>query len=158
VPARTFEASSARRSGRDRERAFLIDKQCGISFQNTRIGDEGGTLRQWKALSSAGSQSSVASGTDLQADPSSWRWCPADRTRRYQGCNLSHCQHGHVSREMLEYHSHLRMAAKRAALDSNATRLPNLPSGKLPVIKGGVHGNGNQTGISPNAAAGKLLR
>lgn len=65
---------------------------------------------------------------------------------------------GHVSREMLEHYSHIRMAAKRAALDSIATRLPDLPDGKQPDFGGGVHQNGNQIGVHQSAAAAKLLQ
>lgn len=64
---------------------------------------------------------------------------------------------GHVSREMLEHYSDIRMAGKRAALDSIATRLPDLPSGKSLVFEGDVHQNGNQMGRHQNAAAAKLL-
>jgi integrase len=34
---------------------------------------------------------------------------------------------GHVSRQMLEHYSHIRLAAKRAALDSIARPCPSLP-------------------------------
>ncbi len=64
---------------------------------------------------------------------------------------------GHVSREMLEHYSHIRMAAKRTALDSIATRLPDLPAGKFPVFDGDVHQNDNQMGMSQNAVVRKSL-
>jgi integrase len=65
---------------------------------------------------------------------------------------------GHVSREMLEHYSHIRMAAKRAALDSIATRLPDLPRGKAPIFEGTVHQNGNQMGMYQNVGATKSLQ
>ena len=65
---------------------------------------------------------------------------------------------GHVSREMLEHYSHIRMAAKRAALDAIATRLPDLHGGKTPGFEGDVHQNGNQMGMSQNAGTAKLLQ
>ena len=65
---------------------------------------------------------------------------------------------GHVSREMLEHYSHIRMAAKRAALDAIATRLPDLHGGKSPDFEGDVHQNGNQMGMSQNVGAAKLLQ
>ncbi len=58
---------------------------------------------------------------------------------------------GHVSRAMLEHYSHIRMAAKRAALDSIATPLPD------PVFAGDVHQIGNQIGMPEKDAACKLL-
>ena len=58
---------------------------------------------------------------------------------------------GHVSRAMLEHYSRIRMAAKRAALDSIATPLPE------PVFAGDVHQIGNQIGIPEKDAARKLL-
>jgi integrase len=65
---------------------------------------------------------------------------------------------GHVSRQMLEHYSHIRLAAKRIALDSIATPLPGPAGGESPVFQGGVHQNGNQMGMHQNAAAGKLLQ
>jgi hypothetical protein len=50
------------------------------------------------------------------------------------------------------------MAAKRAALDSIATRPPDLVGGKSPVFEGDVHQNGNQLGVHHNVASGKLLQ
>ncbi len=52
---------------------------------------------------------------------------------------------GHVSRQMLEHYSHVRMAAKRAALDSISTPLPDEQEGKGTADdKAGVHQNDNQ--------------
>ena len=42
---------------------------------------------------------------------------------------------GHLSRTMLEHCSHIRMAAKRAALDAIASK----ESGNLPVVHRNVH-------------------
>jgi len=64
---------------------------------------------------------------------------------------------GHVSRQMLEHYSHIRMAAKRTALDSIATPLPAPASGNPPVFQGDVHQNGNQNGIPQKGGAGRLL-
>lgn len=64
---------------------------------------------------------------------------------------------GHVSRQMLEHYSHIRLAAKRVALDSIATPLPGLPGGKQPVFEGDVHQNGNQTEVPQNGSGRKLL-
>jgi hypothetical protein len=64
---------------------------------------------------------------------------------------------GHVSRQMLEHYSHIRLAAKRAALDSIATPLPAPASGKTPVFEPDVHQIGNQIGMPQNRAAGRLL-
>jgi integrase len=58
---------------------------------------------------------------------------------------------GHVSRQMLEHYSHIRLAAKRAALDSIATPLPE------PVFEGDVHQIGNQIGMPEKSAVSKLL-
>jgi len=65
---------------------------------------------------------------------------------------------GHVSREMLEHYSHIRMAAKRAALDSIATRLPDLSGAKSPTFEGYVHQNDNQTGMYKKRSSAKLLQ
>lgn len=46
---------------------------------------------------------------------------------------------GHVSRQMLEPYSHIRLAAKRAALDAISTRLPEPTGGKAPTFV--VEGN-----------------
>jgi integrase len=51
---------------------------------------------------------------------------------------------GHLSRKMLEHYSHIRMAAKRTAVDSIATPLPQPVRGKPPVLDGDVHQIGNQ--------------
>jgi integrase len=52
---------------------------------------------------------------------------------------------GHVSRQMLEHYSHIRMVAKRVALDSISTPLPEEQAGKGRVDgKAGVHQNDNQ--------------
>jgi integrase len=64
---------------------------------------------------------------------------------------------GHVSRQMLEHYSHIRLAAKRTALDSIATPLPALPGGKAPGFQGDVHQNGNQIEVHQNEADRKLL-
>lgn len=64
---------------------------------------------------------------------------------------------GHVSRQMLEHYSHIRLAAKRTALDSIATPLPNLAGGKTPVIENDVHQIGNQIGMPEDGVARKLL-
>jgi hypothetical protein len=64
---------------------------------------------------------------------------------------------GHVSQQMLEHYSHIRMAAKRDALNSIATPLPQPAVGKPPVSKGGVHQNGNQIGSSQRSANRRLL-
>jgi integrase len=64
---------------------------------------------------------------------------------------------GHVSRQMLEHYSHIRLAAKRTALDSIATPLPTPAIEKTPAFEGSVHQIGNQIGMPQNGAAGKLL-
>jgi integrase len=47
---------------------------------------------------------------------------------------------GHLSREMLEHYNHVRLAAKRAALEAISTALPNAPAhGQLADSRGGVH-------------------
>jgi integrase len=65
---------------------------------------------------------------------------------------------GHVSRQMLEHYSHIRIAAKRAALDAISTRLPepaNLETqARFPQ---GVNQNVNQIGMLQNEAVSKLL-
>jgi hypothetical protein len=65
---------------------------------------------------------------------------------------------GHVSRQMLEHYSHIRMAAKRSALDSIATPLPKPDGGKLPGSSRDVHQIGNQTGMSRKRIVRKLLK
>jgi integrase len=64
---------------------------------------------------------------------------------------------GHVSRQMLEHYSHIRLSAKRAALDSIATPLPEPASEKLPIFEGDVHQIGNQIEMPEKGAARKLL-
>ena len=64
---------------------------------------------------------------------------------------------GHVSRQMLEHYSHIRLAAKRTALDSIATPLPAPAIGKTPVFGGDVHQIGNQIGMPQNGATARLL-
>jgi integrase len=64
---------------------------------------------------------------------------------------------GHVSRQMLEHYSHIRLAAKRTALDSIATPLPTPTSGKPSPLQGDVHQNGNQNGMTQKRATGRLL-
>jgi integrase len=65
---------------------------------------------------------------------------------------------GHVSQQMLEHYSHIRMAAKRTALDSIATPLPDTPRGEKAFNSGGdVHQNGNQIELHKNVAGSKLL-
>ena len=61
---------------------------------------------------------------------------------------------GHVSRQMLEHYSHIRIAAKRAALDAISTRLPEC---KMPALKGKGNQKGNQIEVHNNEAAGNLL-
>lgn len=64
---------------------------------------------------------------------------------------------GHVSRQMLEHYSHIRMAAKRVALDSIATPLPDPACVKGPVFDKGVHQIGNQKSTKQKVATGKSL-
>ena len=64
---------------------------------------------------------------------------------------------GHVSRQMLEHYSHIRLAAKRAALDSIATPLPGPASRKALVFEGDVHQIDNQIEVHQNEVARKLL-
>jgi len=64
---------------------------------------------------------------------------------------------GHVSRAMLEHYSHIRMAAKRAAVEAISTPLPAPACGKVGDFVGDVHQNGNQIEIAEKAAVGKLL-
>jgi integrase len=64
---------------------------------------------------------------------------------------------GHVSRQMLEHYSHIRMVAKRVALDSIATPLPDPASIKAPVFDKGVHQIGNQESTKQKVATGKSL-
>jgi integrase len=65
---------------------------------------------------------------------------------------------GHVSQQMLEHYSHIRMAAKRAALEAISTPLPDAPAGgKMADSKGDVHQNGNQIEKSKNGPVTKSL-
>ena len=64
---------------------------------------------------------------------------------------------GHVSRQMLEHYSHIRLAAKRAALDSIATPLPDSAAGRAPAFEEDVHQIGNQIGMPEKGTASKLL-
>lgn len=65
---------------------------------------------------------------------------------------------GHVSRQMLEHYSNIRLAAKRAALDSIATPLPEGPAfEKAPHFRRDVHQIRNQIEMPEKGAAGKLL-
>jgi integrase len=64
---------------------------------------------------------------------------------------------GHVSRAMLEHYSHIRLAAKRAALDSIATPLPEPACGKVADFGGDVHQNGNQIEMAESGDFSKLL-
>ena len=65
---------------------------------------------------------------------------------------------GHGSRQMSEHYSHIRMAAKRAALEAISTPLPDEPSpGKANGLRGDVHQNGNQMKKARNEWLAKLL-
>ncbi|MGH9435268.1 MAG: tyrosine-type recombinase/integrase [Terriglobia bacterium] len=64
---------------------------------------------------------------------------------------------GHVSRKMLEHYSHIRMAAKRAALDAISTRRPEPVCGKVPVFEGEGHQKVHQLAEAENADARNLL-
>jgi integrase len=65
---------------------------------------------------------------------------------------------GHLSRQMLERYSHIRMAAKRAAVDSIATPLPDATAGlNRPALRGVLNQTGNQMGMAENRRVGKLL-
>jgi hypothetical protein len=64
---------------------------------------------------------------------------------------------GHVSRQMLEHYSHIRLAVKRTALDSIATPLPASTIEKTSVFEGGVHQNDNQIGMPQNGSTRRLL-
>ena len=59
---------------------------------------------------------------------------------------------------MLEHYSHIRLAAKRAAVDAIATPLlQTVTCGKLSDFEGGVHQIGNQIDVHQNEAVGNLL-
>jgi integrase len=65
---------------------------------------------------------------------------------------------GHVSRKMLEHYSHIRMAAKRAAVDAISSRQPEPASREHQAhLPQGVNQNVNQIGMGQNKAAVKLL-
>jgi len=65
---------------------------------------------------------------------------------------------GHVSRQMLEHYSHIRMVAKRVALDSISTPLPEVPvGGKVADSGAGVHQNDNQMKEPQNGVLAKPL-
>jgi len=65
---------------------------------------------------------------------------------------------GHVSRRMLEHYSHIRMAAKRIAMDSISTPLSGVPvGGKVFDSRAGVHQNDNQMERHQNGVVAKLL-
>jgi hypothetical protein len=64
---------------------------------------------------------------------------------------------GPVSRQMLEHYSHIRMVAKRVALDSIATPLPDPASVKALVFDKGVHQIGNQKSNKQKVTTGKSL-
>ena len=64
---------------------------------------------------------------------------------------------GHLSRNMLEHYSHIRMAAKRAAIDLIATPLPEPAGGRHSALKSDVHQNGNQIGMLKEGTIRKLL-
>jgi hypothetical protein len=57
---------------------------------------------------------------------------------------------------MLERYSHVRMAAKRAALEAISTPLPETACGKVTDSGGDVHKIGNQIEMSENSAVSKL--
>ncbi len=58
---------------------------------------------------------------------------------------------------MLEHYSHIRMAAKRTALDAIATPLPASAHGNVPIPEGDVHQIGNQIEKPRNDVVRKLL-
>jgi hypothetical protein len=58
---------------------------------------------------------------------------------------------GHLRRRMVEHYSHIRMAAKRAALDAIAV----VP--KQPTLEAVVHRNCNQVAEGQNIAVAKSL-
>jgi integrase len=66
---------------------------------------------------------------------------------------------GHVSRQMLEHYSHIRMAAKRSALDAIATPLPGTsPAANIPARTRRVHQNDNQSRANRKAISSKSLK
>ena len=58
---------------------------------------------------------------------------------------------GHLSRRMLEHYSHIRMTAKRQALDAIVTTVPS------PEFEGGVNQIGNQVENGKKSRTPKLL-
>ena len=64
---------------------------------------------------------------------------------------------GHVSRAMLEHYSHIRLAAKRAALEAISTPLPEPAREKRADFGGDVHQNGNQIEMLENGGVRNLL-
>jgi Phage integrase family len=64
---------------------------------------------------------------------------------------------GHVSRQMLEHYSHIRLAAKRAALEGISTPLPEPACGKVSDFTGDVHQIGNQIGMPENHSVRELV-
>ena len=65
---------------------------------------------------------------------------------------------GHVSQQMLEHYSHIRMAAKRTALDAIATPVPGVSSpARTPTPTRRVHQNDNQNRIRQKGSARKIL-
>ena len=63
---------------------------------------------------------------------------------------------GHLSRTLLEHYSHIRMAAKRVALDLIAT-LSEPANIKTPIFESDVHQFGNQIGMPEKGALCELL-
>lgn len=64
---------------------------------------------------------------------------------------------GHVSRAMMEHYSHIRIAAKRSALDSIATPLPQPTTTKTVESLEGVYQNAYQTEEDQLSAGRKSL-
>jgi integrase len=64
---------------------------------------------------------------------------------------------GQLSRKMLEHYSHIRLAAKRVALDSIATPLPASAVEKKAGFECDVHQIGNQIGMPEEREVRKLL-
>jgi len=65
---------------------------------------------------------------------------------------------GHMSRQMSDHYSHIRIAAKRVALDGISTPVPDAPaSGKVGSFRRDVRQNGNQTNMHQNEADPKIL-
>ena len=65
---------------------------------------------------------------------------------------------GRVSRQMLEHYSHIRMAAKRVAVDSISTPLPDDHAGERAAdAKSVVHQNDNQINSHQEQVGAKSL-